>query len=288
MIKQGMVAAINSKVDEAGTAGDVETLKRVLQALNLSDSVAECATGKLPVNVAEEAPPDVSAAPPGDAAAAPAPVAPPMGESQPDDPESIFASLDTNGDGQISLGELQSAPPDLQQKLASADTNGDGMISKDEFLAVMSGGGTPAKESAPAVPPAGPTITADATDRPAPPMGAPEAKPGAPPWLKNKAPESAVVDRSGLVMECADLLTASGVPATGVVLEAMVNLPTIEKRQAYAKTLAESRIPGIPESLRIARSASPPAPTAKPNAVIESTSTAEGFAKFLRQKHQSN
>ena len=252
-IRQGMLAAVNAKLEDA----DVDALRSVLQALNLSDSIAECSSRR-PPNVQEEAPPagaapDAGAGPPPPAAP---PAAPPM---------------DAGAGAPPPAGGDAGAPPPQEPPPAQEST-------------------PPSPELAPAPSPSGPAITPDAADGPAPPFGG-DAPADKPPFLdKGKlAQESAVVDRSGLVMECAEILATRGVPASGVILKAMLNLDTPEERQSYAATIAESRAPGIPESMRIPRSSSPPAPAAKPdNRVAESElSDPAKFAKHLRQRHVS-
>ena len=62
------------------------------------------------------------------------------------DPAAVFAKLDTNGDGFLSLDEFSKAPfiakrnlDEAKQKalFAKIDTNGDGKISPDEFKTFM-------------------------------------------------------------------------------------------------------------------------------------------------------
>ena len=46
--------------------------------------------------------------------------------------------IDTDGDGLMSMGELQAAYPTLSEDLfAAMDANGDGMIDADEFTAAQ-------------------------------------------------------------------------------------------------------------------------------------------------------
>lgn len=74
-----------------------------------------------------------------------------------------FASLDADGNGEISMEELQTAIPDLTpESFAMLDTDASGALSAEEFAALM-----PATE-APAAP-----MDAPATDG----MAAPEAAP---------------------------------------------------------------------------------------------------------------
>ncbi|WP_417582324.1 hypothetical protein [Pelagibacterium sp.] len=74
-----------------------------------------------------------------------------------------FGSLDANGDGVISMEELQAAIPDLTpESFAMLDTDTDGALSAEEFAALMPATEAPAN-----------TMEAPATDSP---MAAPAAQ----------------------------------------------------------------------------------------------------------------
>ncbi len=50
----------------------------------------------------------------------------------PDGPRMVFEEIDLNGDGAVTLEELQAMP---QARFANADTDGDGLLTRDELIA---------------------------------------------------------------------------------------------------------------------------------------------------------
>ena len=58
-----------------------------------------------------------------------------LAQSAPD-----LATLDTNGDGAVSLAEVKAAMPDLEdEKIIAADADQDGNLSAEEYAALTAG-----------------------------------------------------------------------------------------------------------------------------------------------------
>ena len=98
---------------------------------------------------------------------------------------------------------------------------------------------------------------------------------------KNDPPP--VIDRGPAVIECADMLAAVGIPAKGVVLEAMVALPTTEKRAAYVQEMAARK--GVDANAPRPRTSAPPPAGGKPGEKAKAADTFKekgSLAKAMR------